>query len=211
MIAAVLLAVLASSSPELDRVASMLAERPVTVRCSQTLGFAGLVYFRLVDGKLVPDDYMTLRSEECRALKALPERVTARAPTAVRALGHEAAHLRGVLSHEEADCFALRNAFRTARLLGLSAARASRLARAVHRLTTCVISRWSRNRTKNRGGPRFSSIDGPITANNAIPIRPLTCTAVQTVQTVQMRGGEPARAQEIRRGRAVQIRGADPG
>lgn len=129
----------AATVADLSATASALAGRQVAVHCHRLeAGAAGHVAWGYVNGKRVPGDVAVIAPQECAALKALPGRVTAYAPFAVLVLAHESAHLRGIRSEEKAECFAYRNVYRMARLLGLERTRARALRDAAAPLTYCL-------------------------------------------------------------------------
>jgi hypothetical protein len=116
--------------------ASVLAGTRVAVRC-QSFGGAfvdagpelGLVCWR-ADG--TPEPWTLIKRDQCRDLAAYlrsdKHRPSRAQVVAVHVLTHEAMHLSGQVAEAVAECAAVQRDARTARLLGASAADATRLA-----------------------------------------------------------------------------------
>ncbi len=123
----------------LGEIASLVAERPVQVRCEEfSIGTreepGGVVQF---DGE-TPADYTRIRPDVCTAmLKFTRAPLTARLDSAValKVLAHESFHLHGIKVEAVAECYAMQAAPRVAHALGATEQESRAMATAVYDLT----------------------------------------------------------------------------
>lgn len=141
----------------LGEIASLVAERPVQVRCE---GFStgtvqepgGIVQF---SGD-TPADYTRIRPDVCTAiLKFIRAPDVARLDSAValKVLAHESFHLRGIKVEAVAECYAMQAVPRVARALGGAEPYAHELASAVYTLTYPDMPPLYRSPDCRPGGP----------------------------------------------------------
>ena len=122
----------------LGDVASMVAQRPVQVRCEEfSIGTpdepGGIVQFRAE----TPADYMRIRPDVCTAiLKFTRAPLTARLDSAValKVLAHESFHLHGIKVEAVAECYAMQAVPRVAHALGATELEGRAMATAVYDL-----------------------------------------------------------------------------
>ena len=111
--------------------ASVIAEKPVTVRCDESGDFVGVIQH--ADGAAqVGGDTAYLTPAICLALYRLAfedEVVSSRTARAIAVLAHEAWHLRGVRDEGETECYALQSGVGLGQRLGLSEDRARQMMR----------------------------------------------------------------------------------
>lgn len=111
--------------------ASVLAEKPVTVRCDVSGEFVGVVQH--ADGAAaVGGDTAYLTPAICHTLYRLAfdgEVAASRTGRALAVLAHEAWHMRGIGDEGETECYALQSGVELGRRLGLSDDRARQLMR----------------------------------------------------------------------------------
>lgn len=111
--------------------ASLVAGKPVTVRCDESGDYVGAVQH--ADGvAAVGGELAYLTPERCLDLYRLAfkdEVRSNRTARAVAVLAHEAWHLRGVADEATTECYALQTGVDLGRRLGLSAETAQRLMR----------------------------------------------------------------------------------
>lgn len=111
--------------------ASVVAEKPVTVRCDVSGEFVGVVQH--ADGAAaVGGDTAYLTPAICHTLYRLAfdgEVAASRTGRAIGVLAHEAWHMRGVADEGETECYALQSGVELGRRLGLSDDRAHQLMR----------------------------------------------------------------------------------
>jgi hypothetical protein len=111
--------------------ASVVAEKPVTVRCDVSGEFVGVVQH--ADGAAaVGGDTAYLTPAICHTLYRLAfdgEVAASRTGRAISVLAHEAWHMRGVADEGETVCYALQSGVELGRRLGLSEGRARQLMR----------------------------------------------------------------------------------
>ncbi|HLE99272.1 MAG TPA: hypothetical protein VI540_05190 [Gaiellaceae bacterium] len=111
--------------------ASVIAEKPVTVRCDESGDFVGVIQH--ADGAAqVGGDTAYLTPAICLALYRLAfedEIVSSRTARAIAVLAHEAWHLRGVRDEGETECYALQSGVGLGQRLGLSEDRARQMMR----------------------------------------------------------------------------------
>jgi hypothetical protein len=120
----------------LGEIASLVAGRPVQVRCEDvSLGtpeeVGGVVQWH--DGK--PADYARIRPDFCTALLKFvrdPARASFLSAQGLDVLAHESFHLRGVAQEHVAECYSMQEVPRVAHALGASDAEGRVLARVVY-------------------------------------------------------------------------------
>jgi hypothetical protein len=120
----------------LGEIASLVALRPVQVRCEEfSTGTAeepgGIVQF---DGSS-PADYTRIRPDVCTAMvKFMREPATARLDSAValKVLAHESFHLQGIKTEAIAECYAMEALPRVAHGLGATVQEGRAMATAVY-------------------------------------------------------------------------------
>jgi hypothetical protein len=115
----------------LSAAASVIAEKPVSVRCDVAGEFVGVVQH--ADGAAeVGGDTAYLTPGICHTLQRLiddGEVTAARTGRALAVLAHEAWHLRGVADEGETECYALQSGVALGMRMGLSESRARQLMR----------------------------------------------------------------------------------
>jgi hypothetical protein len=111
--------------------ASLIAGKPVTIRCDESGEHVGVVQH--ADGSaLVGGDVAYLTPERCLDLYRLAfkgEVNSSQTARAVSVLAHESWHLRGVANEGETECFALQSGVELGRRLSLSEERARQMMR----------------------------------------------------------------------------------
>lgn len=122
----------AEATARFSREASLVAGKPVTIRCDEAGEYVGAVQH--ADGvALVGGDLAYLTPERCLALYRAAFEGEIRSNETGRAiavLAHEAWHLRGVADEGTTECYALQSGVRIAKRMGLSESGARRLMRA---------------------------------------------------------------------------------
>lgn len=122
----------AEATARFSREASLVAGKPVTIRCDEAGEYVGAVQH--ADGvALVGGDLAYLTPERCLALYRAAFEGEIRSNETGRAiavLAHEAWHLRGVADEGTTECYALQSGVRIAKRMGLSESSARRLMRA---------------------------------------------------------------------------------
>ena len=120
----------------LGEIASLVAERPVQVRCEEfSTGTpeepGGVVQF----SGGTPADYTRIRPDVCtQILKFVrdPAVATLSSAIALKVLAHESVHLRGIPIEAVAECYSMQAVPRVSRALGASDAEGRAMARAVY-------------------------------------------------------------------------------
>lgn len=111
--------------------ASIVAEKPVSVRCDEAGDFVGVIQH--ADGAAaVGGDTAYLTPAICHTLYRLAfesQVAGSRTGRAIAVLAHEAWHLRGVRDEGETECYALQSGVAVGQRLGLSEERARQLMR----------------------------------------------------------------------------------
>jgi hypothetical protein len=111
--------------------ASLIAEKPVSVRCDEARDYVGAVQH--ADGvAVVGGELAILTPEICHDLYRLAfesETTGSRTGRAIAVLAHEAWHLRGVRDEGVTECYALQSGVELGARLGLSEGTAARLMR----------------------------------------------------------------------------------
>ena len=111
--------------------ASLIAEKPVSVRCDEARDYVGAVQH--ADGvAVVGGELAILTPEICHDLYRLAfenETTGSRTGRAIAVLAHEAWHLRGVRDEGVTECYALQSGVELGTRLGLSEGTAARLMR----------------------------------------------------------------------------------
>jgi hypothetical protein len=122
----------ARATARFSREASVVAGKPVTIRCDESGNYVGAVQH--ADGvALVGGTLAYLTPERCLALYrlAFESKVdSSRTGLAIAVLAHEAWHLRGVADEGTTECYALQSGVPLGERLGLSRGDAERLMRA---------------------------------------------------------------------------------
>jgi hypothetical protein len=122
----------ATATARFSREASVVAGKPVTVRCDESGKFVGAVQH--ADGvALVGGTLAYLTPERCLALYRLAfegKVDSTRTGLAIAVLAHESWHLRGVADEGTTECYALQSGVQLGEDLGLSRGTAERLMRA---------------------------------------------------------------------------------
>jgi len=113
----------AAATARFSREASVVAEKPVTIRCDEAGDYVGAVQH--ADGvALVGGDLAYLTPERCLALYRLAfkrEKRPNQTARAIAVLAHEAWHLRGVSNEGVTECYGLQSGVALGQRLGLSA------------------------------------------------------------------------------------------
>ena len=141
----------------LGDVASLVAERPVQVRCEEfSTGTVeepgGIVQF---SGD-TPADFTRIRPDVCTAILRFvraPNVPRLDSAVALKVLAHESFHLRGIKDEAVAECYAMQEVPRVARALGGSEADAHEMAAAVYALTYPGMPPQYRSSDCRPGGP----------------------------------------------------------
>jgi hypothetical protein len=111
--------------------ASLIAEKPVSIRCDEARVFVGTVQH--ADGvAVVGGDFAYLTPEICLSLYRLAfegEATGSRTARAIAVLAHEAWHLRGVRDEAETECYGLQSGVGLGQRLGLSEGTARQMMR----------------------------------------------------------------------------------
>ena len=111
--------------------ASLIAEKPVSIRCDEARDYVGAVQH--ADGvATVGGDLAILTPEICHDLYRLAfdgEVTGSRTGRAIAVLAHEAWHLRGEADEATTECYALQSGVGLGRRLGLDEGRAGQLMR----------------------------------------------------------------------------------
>jgi hypothetical protein len=141
----------------LGDIASLVAQRPVQVRCEDFSNGkrnepGGVVQFR--DGK--PADYARIRPDFCTALLKFvrdPASITLLSAQGLDVLAHESFHLRGIAQENIAECDSLQEIPRVAGALGASDAEGRVLARVEYAFTYPHMPPEYHSRDCTPGGP----------------------------------------------------------
>ena len=111
--------------------ASLVAEKPVSIRCDEARDYVGAVQH--ADGvATLGGDLAILTPEICHDLYRLAfdgEVIGSRTGRAIAVLAHESWHLRGVGDEATTECYALQSGVQLGRRLGLDEGRARQLMR----------------------------------------------------------------------------------
>jgi hypothetical protein len=141
----------------LGEVASLVAERPVQVRCEEfSTGTVaepgGIVQFR----DTTPADYTRIRPDVCTAIGKFiraPNEATVQTAVALKVLAHESFHLHGIRVEAVAECDAMQALPRVAHALGAPEAEGRAMARAVYELAYPGMPPKYRTPDCRPGGP----------------------------------------------------------
>jgi hypothetical protein len=141
----------------LGEIASLVAGRPVEVRCEEVSTGTieepgGIVQFK---GD-APADYTRIRPDVCTAILRFiraPDAPRLDSAVALKVLAHESFHLRGIKVEAVAECYAMQAVPRVARALGGAEPDAQEMASAVYDLTYSGMPPLYRSPDCRPGGP----------------------------------------------------------
>jgi hypothetical protein len=141
----------------LGEIASLVAKRPVQVRCEDfPMGTpdepGGVVQF---EGH-TPADYTRIRPDVCTALVKFaraPQAATLQSAVALQVIAHESFHLHGFRAEAVAECYGMQEVPRVARALGAPAPEGRTLARGVYALNYPHMPPRYRSPDCRPGGP----------------------------------------------------------